>query len=311
MTDYSLDHVHFTVDLGDDGFPCPICPREEMPPPVYYPPVAEMPGRTRIDDLQWGFDRMAHDRHFQQLQAEVAAGTLVPEPVDPWRIEDPPEAEDLWRQIVALGMRLVEMRREPNGPGSGPTALVAAQVAPPLPQSRALAPQAMGPGVQAMAPLMPQGHPAHAHGPARRRSSNNSTLNPVTAFRGEFVPGQTWAANRLSRRQAARARAEWSLAHYQHGPWQIQSPLSQSMAPSQAPPAPIQTRGLLTRPAHQLTRMQQVITADDLEIAAGGADASGEAMAVGESGKGRRSTVVPEPGVGEVREGEDLYGVSD
>lgn len=37
----------------------------------------------------------------------------------------------------------------------------------------------------------------------------SSVLNPVTAFRGEFVPGVAWRHNNLSRRQALRFRAVW------------------------------------------------------------------------------------------------------
>jgi len=292
------------IDLGDDGSSCPICPQEELPPLAYYPPAAELPGRTTMDNLQWRLDAMAHDRYFVQLQQEVDARTPKPEPVDPWRREDPLELEDLWRQIVTLGMRLMEMRREPRGPGSGPAAVATAPVAPIVPQAMPRAPY-MGPGVQMMAPAMPRGQPGHAYGMARRRDSGSS-LNAMTAFRGEFVPGQVgWTSTRLSRRQAARARAEWSLAHLRDGPYQIQA----SLAPSQQSPAPVQTRGVLTRAPQQPTRMQEVITAADLDESEGPGSSGGapqEARAVGESGEAGGSGAVEESEGGEVRDDKNL-----
>lgn len=290
-----INHVHFIFDLGGDGYPCPICPQEELPPPAYYPPVAELPGRTEMDDLQWRLDAMARDRQFIGLQQEVRDRTPAPEPVDPWRREDPPEEEDLWRQIVTLGMRLMEMRREPRGPGSGPSALIAAQPAPAVPQAMAHAPQMMGPGVQTMTPTIHWGQPASPHGMTRRQGSGSS-LNAMTAFRGEFVPGQVgWTSTRLSRRQAARARSEWSLAHIRDGPYQVQGSLSQSTAPSQQSLAPVQTRGVLTRAPQQPTRMQEVITAADLdesEAPGGSGGAPGAAGAVRESGEAGGSGAV-------------------
>ncbi len=340
-----INHVHWMFDLGDDGFPCPVCPQEELSPPPYYPPVAEQPGRTPMDDLQWRLDSMAHDPHFRQLKGEVDARTPVPEPVDPWRRPDLPEMEDLWQEIVTLGMRLMQMRREPRGPGSGPidTTTYAGIIAA---QGGFLAPQARAPAPSTMAPTEYQGHHAHTgatqrvfpglgqpvhpvpvrpvptgptqpgqSGMGRRRSS----LNAATAFRGEFIPGNVaWAPNRLSRRQAARARAAWSLAHHQPGQSFAQRSSAQPTAPAQSQHHPPQTRGVLTRVPPQLTRLSEVITAEDLDKAEVAGEASGkgrgatESRAEASAGAGVRARFEafrPEEAFG--TGGENVYRVSD
>ena len=253
-----LNHVHFLYNIGSDGFPCPICPQTELPPPAYQPPIAEASDRTQIDDLQWRVDAMARDPHFQALQAEVAARTPAPPAVDPWRREDPKDLNDWWQDIMRLGMRLVEMRREPRGPGSGP---------PPSPDSQLLSPglQATRPGPHATSPSrLPTGTAASEaqQSPAQETPRIRSNLNPVTAFRGPFILGNlVWTHNRLSRRRAARARHEWLLAHSQ-SVWTTRQPPT---APGQPQPAPPQFRGQVTHtPAHQ-TGMQQAVTAADLE----------------------------------------------
>ena len=327
------NHVHWMFDLGDDGFPCPVCGQEELSPPRYYPPVAEQPGRTPMDDLEWRLDSMAHDPHFRQLRGEVDARTPVPEPMDPWRRPDPPEMEDLWQEIVTLGMRLMQMRREPQGPGSGPpdtttyAEIIAARGGLRGPEPGSSAPSTGPPtahqGQQvytggSVQPVYPgQAGPVQSgqSGTARRRS----TLNAATAFRGEFIPGHVaWAPNRLSRRQAARARAAWSMA--QHPPTQLtaQSSPAPRTAPAQGQYQPPQMRGMLTRASTQPTRMNVVVTAEDLDEAKdvkkvsgeelGGTEGSGEASA----GAGIRARVeASRLEEAFVAGGEDLYGVSD
>ena len=229
----------------------------------YYPPVAEIPGHTSLDDIQWRVDAMAHDPYFRQLKAEVNARTPVPEPVDPWRREEPKDLDDLWQDTIRLGMRLMQMRGEPRGPGSGPPTQPAPQIPTPPqfppPGLQAIgSQQPMGSGRQMLGPTVAQAQQAPALGSARSRSS----LNPATAFRGEFVPGNvSWTHNRLSRRQAARARHEWSLAHSQRV-WTAAQPPT---APGQAQPTPPQFRGLVMGAHPQPTRMQQMVTAADLE----------------------------------------------
>ena len=294
-----LNHVHFMFDIEDDGLPCPVCP-----------PAEQQPGRTPLDNLQERVDAMARDPYFRQLQGEVAARTPALEHVDPWRVEEPPEGEEMWRVIVALSLRLRQMRREPREPGSEPPLPTIprpvgvyqpsgpmlrypqhqaqgyqAPAYQPTPSHQALAnawrdsswrqamptaPQAVAYALPTMGPTVAQEHPMPPSGRSRRGSGQ---LNPATAFRAEFIPGQLgWVHNRLSRRQAARNRAAWAVAHSNQPPFRIVQGPTQAPIGSQQPLAPASAAG---HTSAQPTGMQEVVTAADLEEALGPAEAAG------------------------------------
>lgn len=210
---FMLDHAHVRTNLGDPGYDCPVCGNEPRAEPTYYPPLPEHSQFTENDGLQWLLDKYRKSSSFERF-------------LERWQEEGVPRYEytrRLTMQELRLDLNYLSNvlhafiasraeRFEFRPSQLGCEAFLREWRAPTTAQTEAQ------PGMQVGVQTMDQPEPPLDSQPGmqtpRPIRQRRSGLNAYTAFRGEFIPGaSSWSSTHRSRREAARARAEFFHQH--------------------------------------------------------------------------------------------------